>query len=220
MDQQAFSLVELLMAVAFSALLMTGVFSFYNTASQIYSTGISGQALQDGANIVLSKIIAGSSEAGIVYRLPTSQTYTIASGLVTANTNSLYSCGGTAQSTPCNTSNPFSELYFCQDNPVQSIPSTNCNYTDPTARWYYLNSTGTSVIYHHFTNSGKPIEEKIYTAPKGSSVTLRFSPATINAFFDVEIDVAVLPNLSPGISNKRITTSGAASTFVLLRNHP
>jgi Tfp pilus assembly protein PilW len=42
MNNQAFSLVELMMAVAFSVLLMTGVYGFYNTASQTYSSGVSG----------------------------------------------------------------------------------------------------------------------------------------------------------------------------------
>ena len=62
-------LVEMLMAVAFSVLLMTGVYGFYTVASQSYSSGISGQTLQDGANIVLSKIIEGETESGVVYRL-------------------------------------------------------------------------------------------------------------------------------------------------------
>ena len=59
MNNRAFNLVELMMAVAFSVLLLTGVYSFYNASSQSYSSGISGQTLQDGADIVLSKIIEG-----------------------------------------------------------------------------------------------------------------------------------------------------------------
>jgi hypothetical protein len=210
MNQRGFSLLEMLMAVGFSVLLMTGVFTFYNVSSKSYSSGIAGQSLQDGANIILSKIIEGETENGVVYRLSTSNTYSVASGTSTSNTNYLYSCGGTAQTAPCNNANASSELYFCQDNPSP----TNCNFKDSTARWYYLNSTSTSVIYHHPSSSGSVVEENIYTAPTGSSLRLRFSPPSLGSTSSpstivVEIDVALISN----------TASGAASTFVLLRNH-
>ena len=217
---QGFSLVELMMAVAFSALLMTGVFGFYTTASQTYSSGISGQILQDGADIVLSKIIEGETESGAVYRLATSVSYMSPNG----SANFLYSCGGAPQVAPCNAGNLSGELYFCQDDPAI------CNYNDTTARWYYLNSAGTSIIYHHPKSGGGTIEENIYTAPKQSALTLRFSPAVVGSPSGpsanvVEIDVALRQNLSPAtvITNSRLSTtsgSGAASTFVLLRNHP
>ena len=44
----------------------------------------------------------------------------------------------------------------------------------PTARWYYLNSTGTAVIYHHPTSNGGTIEENIYTAPAKTSHNIAF----------------------------------------------
>ena len=69
-----------MMAVAFSVLLMTGVYGFYNASSQTYSSGISGQNLQDGANIVISKIIEGETESGVVYRLSTAVSYMIPNG--------------------------------------------------------------------------------------------------------------------------------------------
>jgi len=199
-NNQAFSLVELMMAVAFSVLLMTGVYGFYNAASQSYSSGISGQTLQDGTNIVLSKIIKGETESSVVYRLATSVSYRIPNG----SANYLYSCGGSPQVAPCNANNTSGELYYCQDSPCGGA-------NDATARWYYLNSAGTSVIYHHPAATGGTTEENIYTAPAGSTLTLRFSPAAVNTPLNVvEIDVA--------LSGRR--TTGAASTFVLLRDHP
>ncbi len=210
-NNKAFSLVELMMAVTFSVLLLTGVYGFYNVSSQSYSSGISGQTLQDGTNIVLSKIIGGGTESSVVYRLATSVSYMIPNG----SANALYSCGGAPQVAPCNTNNTSGELYYCQDSPCLGA-------NDPKVpRWYYLNSAGTAVIYHHPASSGGTIEENIYTAPAGSTLTLRFSPAAVSTPLNVvEIDVALTKNLSANITNKRLATTGAASTFVLLRNHP
>lgn len=210
MDHRAFTLTEMMVAVAFSVLLLTGVYGFYNATSQAYTSGISGQTLQDGANIVLSKIIAGETESNVVYRLSSAVTYLLPDG----SAGKLYTCGGSPRVAPCNASNSFSELYYCQDNPCLGS-------NDATARWYYLNSTGTSVIYHHPKSNGGTIDENIYTAPKGSSLTLRFSPAAVSIPSNVvEIDAALTETLQANITNKKLATSGAASTFVLLRNHP
>jgi len=203
-----FTLVEMMIAVAFSVLLMAGVYGFYNTASQDYTSGISGQTLQDGTSIVLSKITEGESEKGIVYRLSTAVSYMIPNG----GANFLYTCGGAAQAAPCNASNLSGELYYCQDTP--------CGSGDATARWYYLNNTGTAVIYHHPASNGGTIEENIYTAPPKTTLTLRFSPATSVPANEVEIDVALTKALAANITNKRLATSGTVSTFVLLRDHP
>lgn len=210
LNNRAFSLVELMMAVTFTVLLMSGVFAFYNSASQSYSAGVSGQTLQDGANTVISKIIEGETESNVVYRLSMAVSYLIPNGGV----NELYSCGASPQVAPCNASNAFSELYYCQDSPCGGA-------SDNTARWYYLDKTGTSLIYHHPSSNGKTIEENIFTAPTGSSLTLRFAPAAVSTPLNVvEIDVALTQNLSENITNQRLATSGAASTFVLLRDHP
>jgi hypothetical protein len=80
-------------------------------------------------------------------------------------------------------------------------------------------------MYHHPAAGGGTIEENIYTAPAASTLTLRFSPAEVGSPLApssnvVEIDVALIKNLSVNITNKRLATSGTASTFVLLRNHP
>jgi len=195
-------------------LLLTGVYGFYNASSQSYSSGITGQTLQDGANIVLSKISEGETEAGTVYRLSTAVSYMIPNG----TSSELYSCGGAPQAAPCNTHDPFSEVYYCE----LTNPTVPCSALNTTARWYYLNSTGTSVIYHHTASLGGTIEENIYTAPEGTTMTLRFSPAQSGGMTlpnVLEMDVALMKNVSGSITNNRLMASGAASTFVLLRSH-
>jgi type II secretory pathway pseudopilin PulG len=202
-NQDGFTLVELLMAVGFSVLLLTGVYGFYNASSQSYAFRLSEQTLQDGATILLSKMIEGETESGSVYRLATAVSYMIPNG----SANQQYTCGGSPQSAPCNAYSPFSELYYCQDSPCGG-------YYDNTSRWYYLNSSGSAVLYHHPIPGGKTVEETVYTAPTGSVFTLRFSPAQINGQLQanvVEIDVALIKNTF---------TTGSASTFVLMRDHP
>ena len=204
-NNKAFSLLELLMAVAFSVLLLTGVFGFYDIASQNYNSGLSGQNLQDGANIIIGKITKGDIEAGSIYRLDTGQSYLIPNGVGAA----LYTCGGAAQAASCNASWVSSELYYCQDNP--------CTPGDASARWWYLNSAGTAVKYHY---PGEPNNQDItiYTAPPASSISLRFVSATASPNV-VRIDAGLTANLFAGVTNLRLATSGAVTTFVLLRNH-
>lgn len=188
MNNHAFTMVELMMAVAFSVLLLTGVYGFYNVSSQTYSAGISGQALQDAANIALSQIIEGKTESTGVYRLSTAKSYYIPN---------------------------LNKLYYCQDN--------SCSAADATARYYTLDPTNTKILYYHPTTN--PLGyDIIYQAPTGSTLTLRFSYPQLGnppAFSStvVEIDVALTRNLPANITNQRLAVSGAASTYVLLRNH-
>jgi len=137
--------------------------------------------------------------------------------------NALYVCahGQSPRAAACNTSNPASEIYFCQDNP------TYCNYNDATARWYYLDSTGTIVYYHHPASSSTTVDEVIYKAPTGASLIMRFvppmtppSPSVANTSVVVEIDVALSEILKTKVTNQRLAATGSASTYVLLRNHP
>ena len=245
MDNKAFSFVEMVLAVGFSVLLLTGVYGFYTASSQSYSSGISGQNLQDGADIVISKIIEGGTESGVVYRLSTANSFMIPNG----SANSLYTCGGVAQIAPCNANNLSGEIYYCFN--AQTADSPCVGSSDPNARWYYLNSTGTSVIYHHPTTGGGTVEQVIYTAPPKTTMTLRFEPGSIPPTGSpltcpstttavpaspatpqvctlpnvVEIDVALRQNLAAATvaTNNRLSTtsgSGASSTFILLRDHP
>jgi len=197
MNNNAFTLVELLLAVAFSALLLTGVYGFYSAANQTYSAGISNQTLQDGANVVISKIIEGGTEpGGSVIRLATSGSFYVP------------------------TNNP-NILYFCQDNPPP------CTTTDSTVRWYTLDSTNTKVLYYHPTSNPlgydviyqAPIGSTFFS-PIANSKTLRFSYAKYNNVTIpnvLEIDVALTRSLSQANNSRPI--SGSSSTFVLMRNH-
>jgi len=211
-SHHGFTLTEMMIAVAFSVLLLTGVYSFYVTSSQSYSSGIAGQTLQSAANTILNKIVEGESESGTIYRLSTAFSYQIPDGTA----GHLYTCGGASTATPCNATTTFSELYFCQlTNPVVACSSANA-----TARWYYLNSTGTTVFYHHPKSGGGTVEETIFKAPTNTTITLRFSPATAVPANVVEVDVALVTTLAARVTNKVLATTGSASTFVLLRNHP
>jgi hypothetical protein len=186
MNNKAFNLVEMMIAVAFSVILLTGVYGFFNAASQTYTSGVSGQALENGANVILSKILEGATEGnspGTVYRLSTAKSYYI------PNLNT---------------------LYYCQDSP--------CSAADATARHYTLDLTNTKILYYHPTTN--PLGyDIIYQAPTGSTLILRFLPATAHTSFAVEIDVALKENLAAIITNQRLAVSGTASTFVLLRDH-
>lgn len=86
--------------------------------------------------------------------------------------------------------------------------------TDNVERWYRLNNTSTQLIYHHPTASGA-VDEVIYTAPAGATITLRFSvPAVANyASSVVGVDIALSQTI-----NGRVVT-GSSSTIVHLRNH-
>ncbi|MDE1921640.1 MAG: prepilin-type N-terminal cleavage/methylation domain-containing protein [Candidatus Omnitrophica bacterium] len=212
MNNKAFTLLELLMAVGVSVLLLTGVYGFFIVSNQTYSAGVSGENLQDAANTILGRITEGDTESGNIYRLSTGVSFMVPNGVGTA----LYTCGGLAQTTPCNATYPYSEIYYCQDSP--------CTPTDSTARWYYLNGAGTSIMYHY---PGEPNNQDItlYTAPSGSTLSLLFSPAQVGnpaqaSTKVVEINVDLTQNVSNSITNSRLKASGDALTYVLMRNHP
>jgi hypothetical protein len=189
-------MVEMMLAVAFSVILLTGVYGFYTTSSQIYSTGVSGEALQDGATIVLSRIIEGEAESGTVYRLGTSASFYIPNG----NPNILYFC----QDSPCSAGDSTARWYTLDSTNTQVL------YYHPTS-----NKLGYDVLYTAPTGSS-------FFNSTTNSKTLRFSPAQYNGQTlpnVVEIDVALTQTLLPKITNSRLAASGDASTFVLLRNH-
>ncbi len=78
--QRGFTLVELLVGLLLVVLLVSVASTFYNLIKGNNVYGLSGQVLQDGANIVLSKIIQGGTEATGVERLTQSVAYCIGSG--------------------------------------------------------------------------------------------------------------------------------------------
>ncbi|MFA5146465.1 MAG: type II secretion system protein [Candidatus Omnitrophota bacterium] len=97
--------------------------------------------------------------------------------------------------------------------PVVTPAGSRIQYTgtDDNVRSYFLN--GNSIIYASPTQS--PNQQTIYTAPPGSSVTLRFwEPAGVTDNETVGIYIAV----SRQIGNR--TISGSLSTYINLRNVP
>jgi hypothetical protein len=207
-NNRGFNLIELMLSVVCSVFLLAGVCVFYNAAGQDYNASIFAQNLQNGANVIISKITEGETEtiSGVtsVYRLSTASAYLIPNG----SAGYLYTCGGGSTATSCNSISTSGEIYFCQDSP--------CTSSDSTARWYYLNSTSTSVMYHYPGEPGNN-DITIYTAPSNSTISLRFSPAFSNV---VEIDADLIKTVSAKYTNSRIkNTSANLSTYVLLRNH-
>ncbi|MBF0570984.1 MAG: hypothetical protein HQL12_03840 [Candidatus Omnitrophica bacterium] len=196
MNNKAFTLLEMLMAVSFSVLLLTGVYGFYNASSQSYSAGISGQILQDGADIVINKIIEGGTEpGGGVFRLATGYSF-----YITNDPNILYYC----QNSLCTASDPTARWYTLDPTNTQVL------YHHPTS-----NPLGYDVIY------SAPAGSSFFNQATNSK-TLRFSYATYNGKTlpnVAEIDVALTANVPMGTTNNRVAASGSASTFVLLRDH-
>ena len=81
MNKKGFTLVEIMMATLISVVLFVGIFNFYYVSKSIYALGIARQALEDGAHVVVSKMIEGGTEAGGgTYRLAQGVSYCIGSG--------------------------------------------------------------------------------------------------------------------------------------------
>lgn len=95
-----------------------------------------------------------------------------------------------------------------------SIDELHFTGTDNIERWFRLDNNSKSVIYHHPTSSGGA-DEIIYTAPEGTTVTLRFSTPVGSEYMGVVLGVDVA--LTSNVSGR--TISGSASTYVNIRNH-
>ena len=80
MNKKGFTLVETLIAAAFTVILMMVVVGFYSTIKGGYSSSLAGRSLQEGANLIVAKIIEGSTEATGIFRLSESGIYCIGSG--------------------------------------------------------------------------------------------------------------------------------------------
>ena len=97
---------------------------------------------------------------------------------------------------------------------VVSISELHFTGTDSLERWFRLNSSSTSLIYHHPTASGN-VDETIYTAPAGAAITLRFSIPLGAQYTGVVVGIDAV--LTKNISGRMV--SGSASTYVNIRNH-
>lgn len=59
MNRRAYALVEILIAAVFGVIIIGAVLNFYTLSKRTYTSGVSRQWLQDGADILLSKIMQG-----------------------------------------------------------------------------------------------------------------------------------------------------------------
>ena len=166
---RAFTLVEILAASACAIILIAIVYNFYNVVKKIYTDQASSQVLENGANIILSKMIEGGTESTGVFRLSQASTYSITTGL---------DCNGVIATT---------QLHFLDTGPLG---------TDNNDRWYALNNTCDEVIYHHPTTD-KPAgaDEVIYKAPEGANIAFSF---WIDSVFVAGIDIQLTHNNATG----------------------
>lgn len=185
MNKKAYTLVEIMVSLTLALIVIIGMFNFYNVTRQVYSSSISRQTLEQGANLVLSKMIEGGTEPGGVYRLMQGVSYCIGAGV----------------SPSCHTA-ITSELHFWGPDGIE--------------RWYHLNSTNTSLLYHHpMASNTQGADEMIYTAPRGTTITLLFWIPAVNYSAAV---VGASVTLTQNVLGATIT--GSATTLVNLRNHP
>ncbi|MBF0618701.1 MAG: type II secretion system protein [Candidatus Omnitrophica bacterium] len=164
-NNNAFTLVEMLLATACAVVLMVGVFNYNNILRTAFRLGLAGQVLQDGANIIVARIIQGAIEPGGIYRLSQGVSYCIGSG---------------ARPASCSTPDAAQLHYWG---------------TDGVERWYYLNESRTAFIYHHPTPlSPGGDDEILYHAPVGATITLYFWPLAASNK-DVGVSVALVQNI-------------------------
>jgi len=86
--------------------------------------------------------------------------------------------------------------------------------TDGIERRYYLNPGNTSLLYNHPTANGT-VDEVIYTAPAGNTLTLRFWVLAGTQYVNVTLGIDV--GLSQNALGKMVT--GSATTMINIRNH-
>ena len=219
-NKKAHTLTELLIASTLVILLIASVLGSFVFANSIYKTSVIRENLQRNAFVAMGKIIKGGYE--------TSNPSTGVIRLAEAKF-----CGFTLHYPPAlgeTVTIPNSTIYF--STLADPEPSTN-----PYHRWFILDSTKTSIIYHHPTSS-VPMDEVIYAAPAGATITLNFwTPSFPSAYYTsyydktapgnmfYGMDLSVYDNICIGIDvvisqnvrGKNIT--GCASTLVNVRNH-
>ena len=76
-DKKGFTFLELVIAVSLSVMLTGVTLAALTSSRQICTTVSADQDLQQTANVIMNKIIKGSSESGVTYRLSEAKSYTI-----------------------------------------------------------------------------------------------------------------------------------------------
>ena len=91
----------------------------------------------------------------------------------------------------------------------------NFQGTDGVNRSFYINTAGTSILYHDPGVGGA--DEVIYTAPPGMALVLQFWPGSLEGAVYSGVDVGINVGLIQSIKGQ--TVSGSLQTFVNIRNH-
>ncbi len=175
----AFSLLETLMAVAFTSIMFVAVYNTYNMAKQAYNSGIAGQALQDGANLILARIIQGGTEPTGIYRLSEGVSYT-----------------------PINSS----RINFVGVDGLTRSYSTNGGAGDAT-QVIYSHPCGACATSSTVLGLANYVDEIIYRAPTGAIINLTFDPGTNPLYTGVSVTVYVALQQNVGGRTVSGTTS-------------
>ena len=98
---------------------------------------------------------------------------------------------------------------------ITSISELRFVGTDGTERRYFLNNAGNQILYRHPTASGTQ-DQVMYTAPTGTTLTLRFWPLAGSTYANITIGIDV--RLSRSVNGRTVT--GSVTTLINIRNHP
>lgn len=210
-NEKGHTLTELLFASAIIVMLIASVLGCEIFANRIYQNNVIRENLQRDAAIAMNKIIKGgyetsNSAVGIV-RLHEALTYSFTKHVPPLASETL--------------ANPYVNPFIYFNILLDTVKN-------PYDRWFCLNNTSTSIIYHHPSGSGT-MDEVIYTAPAGATIILQFSvvsPFTmLYPGFGSPVDNNVYQNVSIGIYvqiKQKVQDNyifGQESAFINIRNH-
>ena len=97
---------------------------------------------------------------------------------------------------------------------IASISELHFVGTDGIERRYFLNNTGTSLVYRHPTAAGTQ-DEVLYTAPTRTTLTLRFWPLAGSTYTNITVGIDV--GLAKTVNGRSVV--GSVTTMINIRNH-
>ncbi len=97
---------------------------------------------------------------------------------------------------------------------IATISELHFTGTDSIERRYFLNNTGTSLVYRHPTATGTQ-DEVLYTAPTGTTLTLRFWPLAGSTYTNITVGIDV--GLARVVNSRNVV--GSETTMINIRNH-
>lgn len=189
LNNRAFTIIEVLTALAISGMLCITIYGTYITVQQFYTSTISEQSLQRDAAILMDTIIKGKIPApGTIYRL--------------SEASSFYQLGP-------------SEIRFmgldknCRGWKLSGDGASVIHYYVPSAP--IPEDCPYDIALGCLACGNEQNDVIVYTAPQGATLGLRFwQPASATS---VGIDVGITRTTAGK------TVSGSVSTVVNMRNH-